>query len=652
MPENIAKPRYLTKSRFKLAVECPTKLFYTGKQEYGNIKQEDSFLEMLAEGGFQVGELAKLMFPTGYEIKSKNHEEAEYETTELLKRDEVILFEPAIRFGNLFVRVDILIKRNNSFELIEVKAKSYDSLDPKLEKKSGGVLTDMLPYIQDVAFQTYVLKNAYPNQSVTSYLMMPDKSLEASISGLNQFFKIDKTNQQIQVVVDPIAGSGGFGTPLLTKVNVDHLIGLINSSGIEFPGGILPLSSAANIWADAYKADQMITPIIGAQCAKCEFRADISDVKKSGFHQCWKQSNGWTDKDFEDGTVLDLWNFRGKDVVIQRGARRLTQITQSDIKYKEGDDGLSNTERQWMQIAGIAKEDDKGGFYLDATFMQAEMSSWKYPYHFIDFETAAVALPFFKGMRPYEQIAFQFSHHVMHKSGEVHHVDEFLLVEPGQFPNYEFARALKKSLEVDDGTVFMWSLHENTILAKIVQQLQKEFNPPADKDELVTFMNTLIKGGERAMVDLRVLAQKAYFHPNTKASSSIKKVLPAILKTSIKLREKYSQPIYGDAEAITSLNYKNFVWWKQDLDGEVIDPYEFLQGSASALLGDEAQDYMEAEDFGIAEGGAAATAYSRLQFESLDPQSREQIKCALLRYCELDTLAMVMIVEAWKEQSI
>jgi hypothetical protein len=147
MTNNTAKPRYLTKSRFKLAVECPTKLFYTGKPEYKNIKQEDSFLEMLAEGGFQVGELAKLMYPTGYEIKSKNHEEAELETAELLKQDEVVLFEPALRFGNLFIRIDILIKRNNLYELIEVKAKSYNSADPKLEKKTGGVMADMLPYI-------------------------------------------------------------------------------------------------------------------------------------------------------------------------------------------------------------------------------------------------------------------------------------------------------------------------------------------------------------------------------------------------------------------------------------------------------------------------------------------------------------------------
>ena len=58
-------PRYLTKSRFKLAVECPTKLFYTGKPEYANTNNEDAFLAMLADGGFQVGELAKFMYPEG-----------------------------------------------------------------------------------------------------------------------------------------------------------------------------------------------------------------------------------------------------------------------------------------------------------------------------------------------------------------------------------------------------------------------------------------------------------------------------------------------------------------------------------------------------------------------------------------------------------
>ena len=56
-------PRYLTKSRFKLAVDCPAKLFYCGKgSTYRDAMAESDFLAMLAEGGYQVGALAKLRY--------------------------------------------------------------------------------------------------------------------------------------------------------------------------------------------------------------------------------------------------------------------------------------------------------------------------------------------------------------------------------------------------------------------------------------------------------------------------------------------------------------------------------------------------------------------------------------------------------------
>jgi hypothetical protein len=85
----MSSSRYLTKSRFKLAADCPTKLFYSGKpQLYRNLKQEDSFLAMLADGGYQVGELAKCFYPTGVEISSPNNAEAEAQTLEWLKQDK------------------------------------------------------------------------------------------------------------------------------------------------------------------------------------------------------------------------------------------------------------------------------------------------------------------------------------------------------------------------------------------------------------------------------------------------------------------------------------------------------------------------------------------------------------------------------------
>jgi hypothetical protein len=168
----------------------------------------------------------------------------------------------------------------------------------------------------------------------------------------------------------------------------------------------------------------------------------------------------------------------------------------------------------------------------------------------------------------------------------------------------------------------------------------------------MAFIKTLIKDGDRAMVDLCKLAEKAFFHPDTKGSNSIKKVLPAILKCSSKLQERYSQPIYGAPNGIQSLNFSNengFAWLSVK-NGVVSDPYAILKEYAQEMLPEGVVDEEEGNTSIISAGGAAATAYARLQFESLTEESRERIKSALLRYCELDTLAMVMILQAWQDE--
>ena len=49
----------------------------------------------------------------------------------------------------------------------------------------------------------------------------------------------------------------------------------------------------------------------------------------------------------------------------------------------------------------------------------------------------------------------------------------------------------------------------------------------------------------------------------------------------------------------------------------------------------------------IRDGGAAMVAYAKLQFTQMSDLEREAIIKALLRYCEMDTLAMVMIYDHW-----
>ena len=188
------KPRYLTKSRFKLALECPTKLYYegkacNGKKEYANQKLEDSFLQALADGGYQVGELAKQYYPEGHCIETLDYAEALKQTNELLQQEQVTIFEAALQFENLFVRVDILVKNKNHIELIEVKSKSFDPKESFLSKK-GTPNSTWKSYLYDIAFQKYVASQALAGKLISASLMLADKTACCPSDGLNQKFRL------------------------------------------------------------------------------------------------------------------------------------------------------------------------------------------------------------------------------------------------------------------------------------------------------------------------------------------------------------------------------------------------------------------------------------------------------------------------------
>ena len=124
--------------------------------------------------------------------------------------------------------------------------------------------------------------------------------------------------------------------------------------------------------------------------------------------------------------------------------------------------------------------------------------------------------------------------------------------------------------------------------------------------------------------------------------------MPAVFKISKELRDIYSKPVYGSPNGIPSINFNSndgFTWIR---DNGNHDPYYQLKELAKDMLPVDIDDIEENDASIIAEGGAAAMAYSRLQFEDLDISERERIKKSLLRYCELDTLAMVMTLQAWK----
>ena len=655
------KVRYLTKSRFKLAMECPTKLFYTGNAEYADHKLEDQFLQALAEGGFQVGELAKCYFPGGYDIKSLDYDEALCQTNELLKNDQVIIYEAAFCYKSFFIRADILIKDKNNIELIEVKAKSFDSAAYDFCTKGGKIKSDWKPYLEDVAFQKYVVSQAMQGYSVSAYLMLADKNSLCPADGLNQKFKItsDKNGRK-GIVISKGLTAEDLSDKILTKIYTDNFCDIVYTDPYNIGDMTYSFKEMINFLSDNYTKDMKISSRPSSNCASCEFCTNNQEKiqgLKSGFEECWKEVLGWTDRDFEESTVLDIWNFRKKNDLMEIGRIKIKQITEQDISpHSDDKPGISASERQWLQISKVQSFDQS--VWIDRKNLWDEMNKWVYPLHFIDFETTMAAIPFNKGRHPYEGIAFQFSHHVVYKNGLIKHSGQYLNTTPGVFPNYDFVRNLKKELEQDEGSIFRYAAHENTYLNTIFRQLMEDQEYIPDRDELCSFIQTITQSvggssqqwiGSRNMIDMCELVKRFYYDPAMKGSNSIKKVLPAILNSSDFLQRKYVRPIYGTDTGIQSLNYKDWKWIEYE-NGMVKDPYSLLPKMFMDISDEDFELLSESDE--LKDGGAALTAYARLQFEEMSDYERTEICRALLKYCELDTLAMVMIYEGWRNMLI
>jgi hypothetical protein len=309
--------RYLTKTLFVKALECPTKLYYHGKAQYA-VKENDEFTLALQEGGFQVGELAKCYYPGGTQIDALGHDEAVRQTKELLKQQNAIVYEAAVMFDRFFVRVDILKKEGNKVHFIEVKSKSIDPDDPdkslknkQKSNKKGYKNADWRDYIADVAFQTWVMEQAFPEFEIIPYLMLADKSKTATIDGLNQKFSIMRdANGRIKVkrrFDNPTPET--LGNKILTKFIVREYVNKMIKEGIEADSDeFKPLGKLAKEYAGCYiNGKQHPILIQRTKCKGCEFRLNDETREKglkSGYEECMAKT--FKNFDPKEPTVMDI----------------------------------------------------------------------------------------------------------------------------------------------------------------------------------------------------------------------------------------------------------------------------------------------------------------------------------------------------------
>lgn len=516
---------YLTKSLFRMALDCETRPWYASKRDvYANKSLDDSFLQSLAEGGFQVGALAQFLLaedPVASELLAKATTTSAIlaETSERMSHEDAAMAEAGFSYAQFFVRADLVRKSGNSFDLYEVKAKSFDGTnDDFWTKGRKGIVSKWRPYLYDVAFQAWVIGKGHPEWNVRPFLVLVDKTKHADIDGLNQCFKINRSNNLQRIVIRPGLTRRDLGTMVVTAVDVSEEVAFLLSQSIESEAfGIVSFEEYVARLSDAFNGGHKLSTPVGKKCRNCPFRADPGSLEaeaglKSGFHECWKERQGIPPEAFESQSVLDLWDYRKTDDLIARSIYFLSELAEEpdwSLPIVPDPSGLTRDERQMLQVQSAASGASTP--FLMKSGLAEEMRKWKYPLHFIDFETSAPALPFTRGHRPYETIAFQFSMHDVQADGRISHAAQFLDSTVGEHPNYNFLRALKVALEKDDGTVFRYANHENTVLSQIRASLLDAPEAPDDVDDMVAFAESLIRFkdeydkeviGRRCMVDM------------------------------------------------------------------------------------------------------------------------------------------------------
>ena len=626
-------PLYLTKSDLKTARSCTTKLHYK-KLGYPTVDRVDAYHRVLADGSFIITKIAHLLYPDGIYVSANLNsdesiaEAAEYTIAQLQKED-VVLFEPVLYSDHKLARADILVKQGDRIEIIEIRAKGFDSqaheeliksrnLSFFRNKRTGKVGGEWKYIIEDVAYQVGILQEMLAKHlpeleaPISSYLIVPDKAKTTAIDHLASYFQI----QRLSTHRNSFSKFNGIAINFtgdvkelqndrfLTKVSIEsevaELIEPVITSAQKYLGYLIE------------RSPEIFAPI-SKSCKGCEYRASDRD-SRDGFGECW---GDLANQEFH---VLDLYQMGrigGNETPLVNELIQQKKVSMFDVPLEELTD-YTHSYRQLVQIEYTQKNKEWISEYLPQIVKQIE-----YPIHFIDFETSRMAIPYRAGMQTYEQVAFQWSCHTIAEPDAPPIQTEWLDLD-NTFPNFQFAESLMECLG-DRGTILTWATHENSVLRDIYYQMQTyDYQNP----QLQMWLANTAKLGSKGkshLVDMNALTLKHYFHPLMKGRTSLKCVLPAVWKTNSYLHEiPYFKEYY------------------RDRDGEILSPYDVL---SQLQIGDRIQV--------VNEGAGAMLAYQDLMYgenrDYADNQlMRSQWKELLYQYCRLDTMAMVIIWTHWQ----
>jgi hypothetical protein len=211
------------------------------------------------------------------------------------------------------------------------------------------------------------------------------------------------------------------------------------------------------------------------------------------------------------------WSHLSSDNVfnLYRGGEKCFSLYNSGVKeIKDIPDSFKLNDKQEIQ----RKCAKSGEVYLEKDKIKEFLSKLTKPLYYLDFETFSTAIPLLDGLKPYEQVPFQFSLHVF----------QFSLNEEGKHHSFlgkekdsrlEFLISLKKVLGSSGSIVVYNASFEKNVLLKLAVVFP----------EYKEWVDSVIL----RLVDLlEVFRSFYYYNCEQEGSASIKKVLPAVTGNS------------------------------------------------------------------------------------------------------------------------
>jgi hypothetical protein len=188
------------------------------------------------------------------------------------------------------------------------------------------------------------------------------------------------------------------------------------------------------------------------------------------------------------------------------------------IRIKDIPDNIKLSEKQQRQVQ-VTRTNQR---LIEREKINKFMQTIKYPLYFLDYETLSSVVPSFDGIRPYQQVPFQYSLHIIENPDAPIQHKEYLHTQ-NSHPGLPLLQRLKEDIG-NTGTILVWYENFEKSRNKELGEMFPEYK------EFIQSMN------ERVIDLMKPFEQGWFVDKDFYGSASIKKVLP-VLVTELSYKE-------------------------------------------------------------------------------------------------------------------